>query len=596
MFKPKKNLAFTNDLEIIDFDITSDLDNNGKFVAKAIGAGNWSGVKTNVIKGESKGGNTIAAGYQAKGKVEIGGKKHDIEVSYRGTNFDEDDVPQNFQLNIKLPKGEDDKDLVVDKEVKELLNKKFTATSFRKFVEEMQGLKEEAIEVIKGCGDQEGSSKRKRYQTMRCLRGSLTGKMKLSLFLHNSGMFNVNDESRSFNPSMKWIQDNWTESPTTYKEQTPLAFKSPFARRDMSARRVRDKWRPTQQPTQPLAYRPSSPMRFEETNAPINEEPVKTVWDKIDEYGGEQAIKSTVENFVGNTTFNSEIDKPLKAFQSSNYTNVIQEFADSLAQEMKTAGINKDNKARQNVMSKAQTLIGDINIFAQKFNAWTNMKGGDKTPGNIGGDMTSKGSNKIFDFNQNTIMMGDPDVNMGITPEGNIHFKRNDIADLISVGDLDKGVMHRNYEGIQTFAKMQETYHSNAIEGLPLNESTTEGTVSGILQTKDALLSWAHDENSGKSWITEYAEANPNEDLSWAMPESEQFDYDRLYDEVHGWMSHKLNEAYTHVSQASAELPKKTAAKEILTALESEENVRPESPQDEKSPMTYAQQLIKKYS
>jgi hypothetical protein len=364
----------------------------------------------------------------------------------------------------------------------------------------------------------------------------------------------------------------------------------------MSARRVRDKWRPTQQPTQPLAYRPSSPMRFEETNAPINEEPVKTVWDKIDEYGGEQAIKSTVENFVGNTTFNSEIDKPLKAFQSSNYTNVIQEFADSLAQEMKTAGINKDNKARQNVMSKAQTLIGDINIFAQKFNAWTNMKGGDKTPGNIGGDMTSKGSNKIFDFNQNTIMMGDPDVNMGITPEGNIHFKRNDITDLISVGDLDKGVMHRNYEGIQTFAKMQENYHSNAIEGLPLNESTTEGTVSGILQTKDALLSWAHDENSGKSWVSEYAEANPNEDLSWAMPESEQFDYDRLYDEVHGWMSHKLNEAYTHVSQASAELPKKTAAKEILTALESEENVRPESPQDEKSPMTYAQQLIKKYS
>ena len=196
--------------------------------------------------------------------------------------------------------------------------------------------------------------------------------------------------------------------------------------------------------------------------------------------------------------------------------------------------------------------------------------------------------------------MGDPDVNMGITPEGKIHFKRNDIPGLIAVSDLDKGVMHENYEGIQLFTQAQQTYHGNAIEGLPLNDSQTEGIVSGILQTKDSLLSWAHDENSGKSWVSEYAEANPNEDLSWAMPECEQFDYDRLYDEVHGWMSHKLNEAYTHVSQVSAKLPKKNAAQEILSALEGseEKKTRPKLPQPEQSPMTYktkAQQLIAKY-
>ena len=67
----------------------------------------------------------------------------------------------------------------------------------------------------------------------------------------------------------------------------------------MSARRVRDKWRPAQQPpTEPLAY--SSPLHAEEEESvytpetpdvPVEETPpVKTIWDKIDEYGGEQAI------------------------------------------------------------------------------------------------------------------------------------------------------------------------------------------------------------------------------------------------------------------------------------------------------------------
>ena len=163
---------------------------------------------------------------------------------------------------------------------------------------------------------------------------------------------------------------------------------------------------------------------------------------------------------------------------------------------------------------------------------------------------------------------------------------------------MDRGIFHKNYEGIKMFTQTQQSYHGNAIEGLPLNESVTEGVVSGILQTRDALLSWAHDENSGKSWISEYAEMNQGEDLSWAMPESEQFDYDRLYDEVHGWMSHKLNEAYTSVIGAKAKKPEPDAAKQILSALQTP--VQPQQPQQPKaSPVAYksrAQQLIEKYS
>jgi len=427
---------------------------------------------------------------------------------------------------------------------------------------------------------------------------TLTRAEQVALRMHSRGFTNLKiSEVQKAKPK--------DDSPTNYKEQSPLpmVLSSPFRRRDMSSKRIRDKWRPSSQPTQPLAYS-TSPLHKEEiaTEAPIEAQPpTVTLWDKIDEYGGLPAINSTVENFISNVTYNPEFDKPLKAIQSGNHNSVIQKFADDLASQLKEAGKNKDMKGKQNIMGIADQLVRDVSLFAEKFMSWTDIKGGDKTPGNIGGDMTSKGSDKTFDFNQNTIMMGDPDVNMGITPEGKIHFKRNDIPGLVYVGDMDKGIFHKNYEGIKTFAEAQKRYHGNGIEGLPLNDSVTEGTVSGILQTKDALLSWAHDENAGKSWVSEYAEMNQGEDLSWAMPESEQFDYDRLYDEVHGWMSHKLNEAYNDVSKTKAKKPKPDAAKQILSALQAP--VQPQQPQQpqqqEASPIAYksrAQQLIEKYS
>ena len=469
-------------------------------------------------------------------------------------------------------------------------NGKYSNSQWENFVDTYRDLIAKADKSIYDANQIEDTRKRK------TAFASMPADQKLALQLRARGFEN----GLNIKTSELSVRE---ESPADYKEQTPLTFKSPFARRDMTARRIRDKWRPTQ----PLAY--ASPLHQEEFATQTPEEqagmmggempPVKTLWDKIDEYGGMPAINSTVENFINNVDYNPEFDKPLKALQSGDYSGTIQDFANDLANQLKEAGKNKDMKAKQNIMTIADQLIRDVNVFAEKFMSWIDMKGGDKTPGNIGGDMTSKGSDKTFDFNQSTIMMGDPDINMGITTEGKIHFKRNDIPGLISVGDLGKNIMHKNYEGIKTFTEAQQTYHGDSIEGLPLNESVTDGIISGILQTKDALLSWAHDENSGKSWITEYAEANPNEDLSWAMPESEQFDYDRLYDEVHGWMSHKLNEAHTDVQSMKAKKPEPDAAKQILNALQAPTQPQQPQQQPQGSAMAYktkAQQLIEKYS
>ena len=69
------------------------------------------------------------------------------------------------------------------------------------------------------------------------------------------------------------------------------------------------------------------------------------------------------------------------------------------------------------------------------------------------------------------------------------------------------------------------------------------------------------------------------------MPESEQFDYDRLYDEVHGWMSHKLNEAHTDVQSMKAKKPEPDAAKQILNALQAP--TQPQQPQQNHLNLNY---------
>ena len=569
----------------------------GKMIASSLGAGEWK-FKTNAIKGKGK---------------NIDGWEFGKNSTYNGREFgggwnvtsrDKIGNATEINLNIDFPRSVNGQ--------KAFRNKNYSVSQLKTLYDNYQNdltRVNEILEEAKGMNEKDAKAfiKKEIYSKGRTTNlGEEGNKAKntlaMSMQLRAMGVF----ESMEFQALLYFNKQSVEKAGGKYREQSPLpmVFNSPFARRDMSFKRVRDKWRPNQQPTQPLTY--TSPLHQEEFATETPEEQAgiagteipTTLWDKIDDYGGMPVVNSTVENFVSNITYNPDFDKPLKAIQSGDHNRVIQEFADDLASQLKVVGKNKDMKGKQNVMTIADQLLRDINVFAEKFMSWVDLKGGDKTPGNIGGDMTSKGSDKTFDFNQSMIMMGDPDVNMGITPEGKIHFKRNDISGLVHIGDIDKGVFHKNYEGIKMFTQTQQRYHGNAIEGLPLNESQTEGVVSGILQTKDALLSWAHDENSGKSWVSEYSEMNQGEDLSWAMPESEQFDYDRLYDEVHGWMSHKLNEAYTSVIGAKAKKPEPDAAKQILSALQTP--TQPQQPQQqEASPIAYksrAQQLIEKYS
>ena len=65
-----------------------------------------------------------------------------------------------------------------------------------------------------------------------------------------------------------------------------------------------------------------------------------------------------------------------------------------------------------------------------------------------------------------------------------------------------------------------------------------------MLKNKDSVLSWAFDPLYGQSWLQDYAAGDPNANLDVFMPESPSFDIDYLTDELHGWLSSKLTEAY----------------------------------------------------
>ena len=152
--------------------------------------------------------------------------------------------------------------------------------------------------------------------------------------------------------------------------------------------------------------------------------------------------------------------------------------------------------------------------------------------------------------------------------------------------------------------KVIEQVRADAESGksLALNKNIIAGQADMLINTDDSLLSFAFDPGFvGQSWVQDYAQGNPNEDLSWAMPESDQYDRDKLEDEVHGWLTDKLRQV--HINNAPPEI--KTAEsihEDTMESIASQGYSKDKiDKEEEKSPMVYktplrAQELIKKYS
>lgn len=356
--------------------------------------------------------------------------------------------------------------------------------------------------------------------------------------------------------------------------------KSPFERRDRSYLNVRKKWMPTSSPM----------MQMEQPGMEQPQQNQETIFDKMQMYG--DGVREKVDKFVSNARYDSQVDKPIKAINNQEWVGKITEFLKQKKNELIEAKKNKDKQQEQKIFEHVNTLINDVTTYASKFESWRDRNGGDTTPGNMGGNMTSDGSMKDKRFEADLAFVGDTNTDLGVTEEGKIGIKSYGLDDLKYVEDLDQGVFMKDFAGYKNFLEMSKTIQEDAESGRPKNQNIINGQADLLLKNRDSLLSWAHDPLYGQAWIQDYAQGNPDEDLSWAMPESDQFDKDRLEDEVHGWLTDKLSQAYDKYAPKKDLEDVDKIQQETMSSI-GDGNYSKQTPMQYK---TRAQQLIEKYS
>ena len=397
------------------------------------------------------------------------------------------------------------------------------------------------------------------------------------------------------------------DSPVTYK--IPIKKTTPFARRDRGYLNVRKKWMPNQ-PQQDMMGNMGTPMEYD---SPFHQEEIiedslqqtpvsesgETIWDKMMMYG--DGIDNQVEKFISHTEYDPNFQKPIETIKNQEWVGTITKWLKNKKQEIIDASKNKDKLLEQQLNAHVNTLIQDVTSYAGKFIEWLERNGSDATPGAIGGSVVSDGSRKDEKFIANLAFMGDTNTDFGIDPEGRIGIKSYGLEDIRRVQDLDGGVFRKDDSGLATFLDILGTMQDDAEANRPLNENIVKGQADLLIKQQDSLLSWAHDPLYGQAWIQDFAQANPNEDISWAMPESDMFDKERLEDEIHGWLVNKLTQAYNN-RRPKNEKSVDQIHKETMVSLEKQETKKNQKlPQHmmRNSPLankSRAQQLIEKYS
>lgn len=616
------------------------------------GAGDYSKYKTQVTGKNIENGNKQLTGYQSSGNVIIGGKSLKTKANFTYANIGNDGIPTEVALEINLPCFSEEYGSGSNanmKKIKASMNRTMNAGEFKKFATNQANLVNEAKTIIKGCrsAGEDFTGRKATYKKSECLRKSLSYEHNAALSLKNTGFFDnaaytfissppppgkfkspINHGStedfqygrNGHNPDiMEGKHEDWHGDKATAEKRgeefntpPPAKFRSPFPQRDRSHLNVRKKWKPTKQ--QPMMYR--SPLHQDMEMDP-NQDPMasqdpmvqnpeemagvegqemqpqtETVWDKMSMYG--DGLKTQVDKFVSNASYNPEVDKPIKAIQNQEWVGRITEWLKEKKDLLVQARKSKDKKGEQDINQHVQALIGDVTTYAGKFQGWIDRNGGDQTPGNKGGNMTSEGSSKDKRFEGDLAFVGDTNTDMDITDEGKIGIKSYGLEDLKYVEELDNDVFMKDFKGYQQMLEMSAQLQEDAESGRPMNKNIIGGQADLLLANKDSLLSWAHDPLYGQAWVQDFAKGNPNENLDWAMPESEEFDKDRLEDEVHGWLTDKLTQAYT--KYAPKDVKDADGIQNETMANIKQGGYSKNTPIAFKQTKTKAQQLIAKYS
>ena len=252
-----------------------------------------------------------------------------------------------------------------------------------------------------------------------------------------------------------------------------------------------------------------------------------------------------VDKFIQHTSYNPDVDKPIKALQNQEWVVAITKWLQEQKSAMVKARTTKNSDEQQRVAAAVNTLIQDVVTYSGKFLSWMDRNSGDQEEGSGGGSVVSKGSKKDERFIGNITFMGDINTTVAVGPDGKLGIKSYGLDDIKLVEELDTDVFAKDDMGFMQFTKISEQLQKDAESGKPLNDNVVKGNADQLLKNKDSVLSWAFDPLYGQSWLQDYAQGNPDANVDVFMPESPNFDIDYLTDELHGWLTSKLTESYT---------------------------------------------------
>ena len=402
-------------------------------------------------------------------------------------------------------------------------------------------------------------------------------------------------------------------TPTSMQYKTPIQFRSPFPRRNLSVKRYRQNWMPTEAP---MNY--GSPLHQEQELTVDSE--FSSIWDKMKTYGS--SMDKKIDNFIKHAKYDPETDKPINSFQNKEWASIITKWLQGKKAEMIKATNEKNNDAMQQISTSVNTLIQDVTTYSGKFLDWIERNSGDAEQGSAGGSVVSQGSKKDEKFIGDITFMGDKNTTIAVGDDGKIGIKSFGLPQVKYVEELDTDVFAKDSVGHAQFIEISQELQGLAESGKPLNENTVKGNADQLLKNEDSVLSWAFDPLYGQSWLQDYLEGNPNADVEKFMPESKSFDLDLLTDELHGWLTSKLTEAYNKnvpqeqnqgqkaqgiMDQTLANVEQEKQNKQGVYAEKSEQQeqvtAQAPPPSEENSPMSYkdakkkrALELIRKFS
>jgi len=284
----------------------------------------------------------------------------------------------------------------------------------------------------------------------------------------------------------------------------------------------------------------------------LDNSPVKQTYDPVQDLQMQNPnIERDVDNYIANMSVVGDEKLDILGAQANSR---VFDFSKQLKDQ---ANMYIDQEANSKIVNDSiNTLRGlaqKVNNLMEKKSEWIENNGGGESTKR----MFSKGSSGKNKFMQNAIFMERDDLYKMILPLPEVtvggdkkfddiefafgDFNKSDKPNfVIKSSDMFKDVFMKPEGKFAEFRKAANKMGEDSRNRKPFNEYHSEVIVNGLLDSKENTLAFAWDDFAGPSFIEQYKEANPNEDISWADVDSPNFQENKLKDEVSYWLKRKL--------------------------------------------------------